>query len=248
MPDRNDDFYVGYQRQAPARLAAWTRKVIVALMVLAVGVPLLLAAAQSEFADSVFEFGNIREFEGRITATPYPTLHVDDEPHLLVAVGKKGVPAELFESDGNLVSASGQLIYSDGQKMIELADYDVTSQARIPSRAPSSLGEVELVGEIVGSKCYLGVMKPGRGKTHRACAERCISGGVPPILIVRDDEGAELRLLMADRSGNAIGPDLLDLVARPVRVRGEIVEREEMRYLYADAADYRLVEQGDLSD
>ena len=31
--------------------------------------------------------------------------------------------------------------------------------------------------------CFLGVMKPGRSKPHRACAVRCISGGIPPFKV-----------------------------------------------------------------
>jgi hypothetical protein len=243
MPDRNDDFYVGYHAQAPARLATWTRKVIVALMALAVGVPLLLAASQSEFADSVFEFGNVREFQGRITATPYPVLH-DGEPHLLVAIGKHGVLEDLGASDGDFAAIRGQLIHRDGQKMIEVSDYDVTPHGRIFKRAPRSLGQVDVTGEIVGSKCYLGVMKPGSGKTHRDCAVRCISGGVPPMLLIRDDSGNELRPILLDREGRDIGPELLELVGRPIRVRGDLYERDDLIYLLADRTDYSRLERG----
>ena len=45
-----------------------------------------------------------------------------------------------------------------------------------PSYQP--LGAVTLTGEIVDSKCFLGVMNPGNLKPHKACAIRCISGGI----------------------------------------------------------------------
>jgi len=47
-----------------------------------------------------------------------------------------------------------------------------------------SFAQQKPVGEIVDSKC-LGVMTPGQLTTHRACAIRCISGGIPPVLHVR---------------------------------------------------------------
>lgn len=243
MPERSGDFYVGYQPQAPAGLAAWVRRVVVAFLALGAGVALLLAASQNEFADSFFEFGNVREFQGRLTATPYPVLH-DDEPYLLVGFGKNGAPDELFGNDGDFAAIHGQLIHRDGQKMIEVSDYDVTPHGRIFFRAPRSLGQVDVVGEIVGSKCYLGVMKPGSGKTHRDCAVRCISGGVPPMLVIRDDAGAELRPVLLDSEGNEIGPELLELVGWPVRVRGEIFERDDVIYLLADRSDYSRLEGG----
>jgi hypothetical protein len=51
-----------------------------------------------------------------------------------------------------------------------------------------------LRGEIVDTKCYLGVMTPGEDKVHRGCAVRCISRGVPPAFLVRD-ASADSRIL-----------------------------------------------------
>ena len=41
-------------------------------------------------------------------------------------------------------------------------------------------GPVTVSGEIVDSKCFLGVMVPGAGKTHKECASLCLRGGIPP--------------------------------------------------------------------
>ncbi|MEJ2177929.1 MAG: hypothetical protein P8Y12_08270 [Gammaproteobacteria bacterium] len=43
-----------------------------------------------------------------------------------------------------------------------------------------------LTGEIADSKCFLGVMKPGEGSIHRACAEVRLLGGIRSMLVVRD--------------------------------------------------------------
>jgi len=60
---------------------------------------------------------------------------------------------------------------------IQAAEKNFGDDSPLPS---TSLGTQTLVGEIVDSKCFLGVMNPGQLTTHRACAIRCISGGVRP--------------------------------------------------------------------
>ena len=67
---------------------------------------------------------------------------------------------------------------------------------------------VMLRGEIVDSKCYLGVMNPGEGTVHRDCAARCLSGGLPPMLVVRsparrEELAAQLRVDAVRCSGAA---------------------------------------------
>ena len=47
------------------------------------------------------------------------------------------------------------------------------------------------------TKCFLGVMRPATGKVHRGCAVRCLSGGAPPALLVRDEQGNGVALLLA---------------------------------------------------
>ena len=91
----------------------------------------------------------------------------------------------------------------------------------VSPRRPNRSGRVELTGEIVDSKCFLGVMKPGRGKPHRSCAARCLAGGIPPQLLVVSAEGASRLLLLADAQGGPLAPEsFLDLVGEPVTASG----------------------------
>ncbi len=244
MPEPRDDFYIGYQSQASPTVGRWVRRVVVGLLGLAIVVPAVLASLQGRFSDAHFEFGTVRTFEGRLTVTPYPVLHVDgdngSEPHLLVEFGKWGARPELEAFDGQRLAVDGQLIYRGDRKMIEL-----TGEAPQESRGETTrvegertLGHHQLVGEILDSKCYLGVMKPGRGKTHQDCATRCISGGVPPLFVTSDPDGAQLLLLITGTSGEPIGRELLDRIAEPVSVEGELVERDGLSYLRANAADF----------
>jgi len=84
------------------------------------------------------------------------------------------------------------------------------------------LGEMTLTGEIVDSKCYLGVMNPGQGKVHRDCAARCISGGIPPAFIVRDTSGESQTLMLVGDDGRKLHRELLDYVAEPARISGRL--------------------------
>lgn len=86
-----------------------------------------------------------------------------------------------------------------------------------------------LVGEIVDTKCYLGAMKPGRGKPHRDCASLCIRGGIPAALLVRTENG-ERRLVHLVSLGRPVGAEVLDFVGPPVEVTG-LLRREDGRLL-----------------
>jgi hypothetical protein len=92
---------------------------------------------------------------------------------------------------------------------------------------------VTVTGEIVDSKCYLGVMNPGQGKVHRDCAARCLSGGIPPIFVTTD--GRE-QFLLVGLDGRALGRDALrEFVAEPITIRGDLLQQGESRLLKIDA-------------
>ena len=105
-----------------------------------------------------------------------------------------------------------------------------------------SLGTRTYRGEIVDSKCFFGVMKPGNLKPHRACATRCISGGVPPVLLVRDAEGNAEHLLLVGADGGPVNDDVLDMIAEPVEVTGELLRYDDLLVLRADPSAYARVE------
>ena len=96
------------------------------------------------------------------------------------------------------------------------------------------LGLQTLTGEIVDSKCFLGVMNPGQLLPHRACAIRCISGGIPPVLLVRQTNGGAIYLLLVSADGKPVNQQVLDLVAEPVQITGEVERQGELLILRAD--------------
>jgi hypothetical protein len=185
------EFYVGYLPKAPPATARFIKTIVVSLAVFGLITALILVLSQMPFAHSIFEFGNWRSFEGSVASKPYPMLLVprpgSDEfsQYLLVAPGKHSADSLLAALEGKHVRLQGQLIYRDGQTMVEIDPRKITvlEPTQNPGLETTGLGTVTLTGEIVDSKCYLGVMNPGRRKVHRDCAARCLSGGIPPALL-----------------------------------------------------------------
>jgi hypothetical protein len=239
-----NDFYVGYLPKAPPALARFVRRVILLLCLLGVAIALALVTGQMPFANSAFEYGKIGGFEGIIEARPYPTLLVarpgdvgsgdKHSRYLLVAPGKHGADSVVAGFDGKDVRLKGQLIYRDSGTMIEIEPGSIAPLNTPPAPEVSTvdIGAVTVSGEIVDSKCYLGVMNPGNGKVHRDCAARCISGGIPPIFVSSDGEE---QFLLVGPDGNAIAQDALrEFVAEPITITGEALRRGETRMLRVD--------------
>ena len=88
-----------------------------------------------------------------------------------------------------------------------------------------------LVGEIVDTKCYLGAMKPGRGKPHRSCASLCIRGGIPAALLVRTENGEGELVNLVDFAGRPLGRELLEWVGQPVAVSGRLRRKDDRLFL-----------------
>ena len=116
---------------------------------------------------------------------------------------------------------------------------NVTPDGPLPQ--PMSLGKQTFVGEIVDSKCFLGVMNPGQLTPHRACAIRCISGGVPPVLLVRQKDSPAIYLLLVSADGKPVNKQVLDMVAEPIEITGEVERKGELLILKSDPATYRRV-------
>ncbi|HEX4950103.1 MAG TPA: hypothetical protein VFZ34_25785 [Blastocatellia bacterium] len=243
--NQHEEFYVGYLPHAPRRLSKWIRNLCIVLLGSAALVAVGLVWGLRKLPFSVFEFGQPQNFEGIIQARPYPTLLLRNgkalTQHVLVAEGKHG--AEVAEFDGRTVRLKATRIYRDGLTMLEVVtdSLQVVNDAAITDLPAQDLGTFTLVGEIVDSKCYVGVMNPGETKVHRECAVRCISGGIPPMLVARDVAGNTIALQLVSSSGAPVNQAVLDLVAEPVQITGQVVRRGEQLMLKADPNTYLRV-------
>jgi hypothetical protein len=236
-----DDFYVGYQTKAPRMVGAFIARITAATVACVLAAGALLILTQPRFAASKFEFGVDRDYAGVIETWPYPMLLTAGPRYLLVAPGKHG-RSGLVRFESRHVRLRGSLIERGEDRMLQVALGSIKEVAATQTQGgdrPVELGPVKLAGEIVDTKCYLGVMNPGEHKVHRDCAARCISGGLPPGFVVRDAAGQARMLLLTGRDGRPLGHEILPFVGEPVEISGDLVRSGSALILKADPARFR---------
>jgi hypothetical protein len=195
----------------------------------------------------------VREWRGVVSAEPYALLRTLDlgggpRTALLSCLGKCGVAARVGALAGQSVVVKGSLIQRGPHSMIAVdevgdwirADRGVVADPALTLPAAEVLGDVDLTGEILDSKCWFGAMRPSEGKVHKACAALCIRGGIPPAFFARGRDGQGALMIMTDGS-RAHGPGLLPLVADPVRVSGRVRRVGDLLLLDAALAGIRRI-------
>jgi hypothetical protein len=240
-----DDFYVGYAPTMGPALARRTRAAAAVLLSLGLLLPLVLVAAQGRFGDGVFEYGRTRTVVGQLVEFPYPAIEVDGSApasYWLVGPGKHGAAALVRGLDGRTVRVRGSLIERGGEKMLQLVVPDgietVSASSEPKPSPPVRIRTVTVVGELVDSKCHLGVMKPGEGPAHRDCAVRCLLGAVPPMI---SERGTQSRLALVREDGRPFFSDFSALAGRPLSVRGTLVIQGARRFLAAGLDDIEII-------
>lgn len=236
-------FFVGYL-PLPRELAPFLRRVVAALALLFVAVGVALAVSQRPLGPGEYDPFVQVTLEGVLRTTPLPTLWISASGPSwrvvpLVGEGKRGAPAVVLAQAGHEVRAVGRWIRRGPSELFEVITAEPLAERPPLPLAALPLGTQRLVGEVVDSKCYLGVMKPGEGKSHRDCAVRCISGGAPAALVARTRDGRRYVLMLVTPEGRPLGPELLDRVAEPVEVQGEVVRLGDLALLVTPAAGVR---------
>ena len=235
---RDDEFYIGYEPAVPAGIARRLRRAVpglIAVLLVAAGVATM---TQRPLPAATFDYGRAQSVRGWLTRLPAPTLHVRNGDrttrHWLVGRGKFGAEADLAGLTDGWVALEGTQIAREHWRMLEIVPGSVRPVASAeppPVAAPVTRTAFQGRGEIVDSKCFLGVMNPGQGAAHRDCAARCLSGGVPLMLAYRDVNGeSHLALLLSAHAG-APGPEWKRLAGTSVDVRGELIVRGEEEVL-----------------
>lgn len=224
-PTRPRPFYVGYLPIPRPHALFLIVAIPFAVGGMAIGA-LGLARSQPAWGDGFWQTGDAHVWKGTLRLEPYPILHTlsengSVETFLLVEMNKSGTHARFSDPDldGAPVSIRGRELRRDGRRMIELDPDHPALGPPVAIQPPDTPAvrtamvsddkHVSIRGEIVDSKCYLGAMKPGAGRGHKACATLCIEGGIPPVIVSRDEDGNPTYHLLADNAGNGLGnPDL----------------------------------------
>ena len=242
-PERDDPFFIGWADTPPADRRFFLRLGL-GLMAGTAGLGAGLAALQRAPGAGGWDPDKVREWRGIVSGAPYAMLRSRDlggdapRTALLSCLGKCGVAAQIGALSGQPVVVTGSLIQRGRHSMIAVDEQG--PWLRRDDRAPidaglslpvvEALGEVSLNGEILDSKCWFGAMRPSDGKLHKACASLCIRGGIPPAFFARGAAGQSALMIMTD-AGRAHGPELLALVADPVRLSGQVFRRGDLLLL-----------------
>ncbi len=236
----NNEFYVGYEDTPQAPLSRFLGRVALVLMVILLFVIGAVAASQSPAEPGNYEFGVEKSFEGILVEGMLPLLQVGAPSgaitnYLLVGSGKFGLPAFARGHGGERVQFRGSVIQKGTAVMIEMNDptsFAVVGTSSDKTTLDQSIGSVSLIGELVDTKCYLGVMRPGAGKVHRGCAARCLHGGVPPGLLLRDSAGNAVVVMLTGSGTSKLDVDS-EWAARFIRVEGHLLLRGNVPVLEA---------------
>ncbi len=253
-----DPFYVGYLPLPPA-IRSFILPWLVGNLVLAVGIAAVVAQQHRPPGDGTWQTWEGISVEGQFFMNPYPVLRTDDATYILVGQGKVGIQDDVRAmklSDGDLVVVTGSPIEREGRSVLEVYEPAVdivrsnanagpsyfTSFTRIDPLVREDLGTHTLRGEIVDPKCYLGVMQPGDGKTHKACATLCIKGGIPPMFLVRDTQGRAAAYLLTDAEGGAIPESVHPYIADPIELTGQVLRDGDLLVLQADLGSIKRLD------
>ncbi len=226
-----------------------TLAAISSLVVLA----LVLSLSQPSFGWGRYEWDVLQPFEGRLRLEPYPVLEVarvldspDFGPVSIYPLAKSGggrfAPA-LHALDGEVVALNARVLCSGEFTMLDAQENSIAPVARVievpdPSKMQEQT-EVTLRGEIADLKSYLGFREPGFGDLLRSPAASAIRAGIPPVLVVTDEEGRQKVLMLVGTGMQPVGDALLGLVAAPVEVKGKLWSWGGFPVLAASPADYR---------
>jgi len=236
----DDEFYIGYLAKAPSGTARFTRRAVIGSVIGALAIGALIAAVLPFYGEGIFEFGHPKVYRGTVVCDGAPHLSSDEIDYLLVGPGKHGAPLELCEAAGRSIAIEATRIARDGREVLEVVPESLkVSDVSGPAARETALGEFTLRGEIVDPKCYFGVMNPGEGRLHRACAILCLRGGITPVLVVRDRAGVELHIALRVPASEAA--DLLRRVAGPVEISGIVHRSGHWLVMDTRQAQVRLV-------
>ncbi len=251
---KDDPFFVGYLR-VPPDLRLFLTATCLALLVGAAGLAYALSLTQDDPGQSRprFDFGP-QTVLGVLELTPSPILHVtqgtdtipDGQTLMLAGQGKNGAVERAMELEGQLVQATGVLFDRGDLGMLQLnggnAFRAAEDQSAIPDiPEPESLGRWEITGEICDGKCEAGAMRPGRGIGHRACANLCILGGIPPVFVTTQPIEGEEFLLITGEGDEVLPPSLIDYVGLYVTLEGDVARHGDMLVLTVDTETVELV-------
>ena len=223
-------FFIGWSPASARPIAAFLAAVVVSGLIGLGGLAMALGSRVDD--PGAGDITGDRVLTGMLVEFPYPVLVLDpDETYpaghavLLSGGGKRGVQGEAAKLAGQRLQISGTGVRRGSIDMLLVGEMKAApASASGPPQAPAlvPMGEWRLTGEICDGKCVTGVMRPGNGLAHKACANVCIMGGVPPVLVTTSKVAGTNFLLMGDPAGKALPDAFRDHVGLPRQMEGTV--------------------------
>lgn len=188
---------------------------------------------------------------GVLQTQPYPILHILESEQfapgttvLLMGQGKNGAQGRADPLDGQIVRVSGArlnrgelngIILRGGSNGVMFAEDAMVAAGVGTVPEAQNLGRWRLTGEICDGNCLAGAMRPGTGLAHRACANLCILGGLPPVFVATGTVGGSEFFLVADADGRPMPDRMLDYTALLIEAEGRVERHGGMNVFLIDA-------------
>lgn len=245
MSRNKEPFFVGYL-PAPNPLRRFLLGAGIGSVAAFAGAGALIGATQDDPGNGAFRFDYGRQtVTGVLELKPYPLLRVTQgndriksgHTLMLAAGGKRGLVGRAAPLDGKLVTASGILLARGDLDMLQVRGGKqglAAAEGDAPAQPRDDLGRWRLAGEICDGKCLSGAMRPGRGLAHKACANLCLIGGVPPVFVsTQPVEGGEF-LLIGGPDGGAMPERIYHRVGQFISIEGAIERRGDLLVFKVD--------------
>lgn len=253
MKDKNTPFFVGYLH-VPRGLGGFLLLVCGALIATFAVTGVLIGSTQDAPPPSGFRFDYGRQtVTGVVELMPYPILRVTTGNDLiqpgksimLTGNGKNGVIDRARDLDGKLATISGVILQRGTMDMMQLRagrNGLKASEGDAPAMDTEHLGRWQLAGEICDGKCLYGAMRPGRGLAHKACANLCLLGDIPPIFVsAQPVEGSDF-MLITGPDGTKLPDAAYDYIGQFVILDGDLERRGDILVLRMLPETLKLVD------
>lgn len=241
MPRQPDSgFFIGYSKKVPPAVAqcAVLFGVCFVLGLLSASLAFSLSTQNPGSGGYVDELRG-GHLTGVLETLPYPILRVPAQDGrgpraiMLSGQGKAGVAMAADPLEGQWAQVSGIFVKRGDLDMLLVGGRDGLAGIEQPAGASQPeaavpLGRWRLTGEICDGKCYAGAMRPGTGLAHKACANLCITGGVPPVFVTTSPVEGHAFLLMAGADGGPLPRALLDQTGALIELEGDVERRDDI--------------------
>ncbi len=242
-----DEFYIGWQDEAPAGFRKIGISFFIVTLVFGIAFALFFVRAEKGFVDSYFDYGHLIEVKGQLVTKPVPALLTVENGERktipLVGFGKFGAGSVLEGFRSRLkeglsdyeVTIRGTYFEYQDKRWMELTEGAESLvnfvSATQPDRKITKQGGITLSGEIIDPKCFFGVMNPATKAVHRSCARRCISGGIVPVLAIREKGQFVDYYFLEEAESRDIFKDILPYVGLPITITGEVTRYDDWKVL-----------------